>query len=723
MCSDLRNQFEEGQLWERLFFNSLVSVILTLACLYIIGYFLKYVPNDIDMGKINAVYFINPISICPEAPERAAYIMTTFLFPTFFVLFYLLVSKIKIKQSVILYSGLIFPVVLFLEILICYIENAANPYIFRISLLYKAPLLTIICSIFLFLLLRIPQQKNQNIRKIMEFSCLTVCVLSTFYVTSLYLTGTPTLNSATFHDFDVYYYPVFEVFNGKVLTVDFNNIYGFYPYLLVPILKLTGSISIQKFSFIVAVLILITLGSLLAVVWINIKNKIIAFVGFFTIAFFISILPLSSGEFYYAYQPHRIIFPALILLVGSLFIHSKKRIQKNITICIGFITACLSLIWNLDTGVVVTIAWCLLLLYTAALDYSLNSWTLYKRALIIILCTILTAATSYGIIALITFEKSGVWMSINQCFFAQNIFYNFGFNMIPLYIDHPWVILVILYAIGLIISLRNLKFLANDKMIFQRSRSSLYFFSSIMGVGVFSYYQGRSHDNVFLAVIWPGVIIAVMLLEDYYNNVMAAKSNPKMNDECKIYRKLDSGLENKMKDKSESIIENNSESKFRNELEKVICWTNFSKYILLLFLLTSFMLAVPYTIINNPGFYDMQHGSSSEFSSKVNNTVTMLKKTIGNESNVNLLIAQQDYYYTLLGMENRTGLTSSVDWFKREDYDKALQWLNTNREDVIMDVDMLGILADYSNQEIYSMIHSRYEVQDIGEGYYLLSVK
>jgi hypothetical protein len=119
----------------------------------------------------------------------------------------------------------------------------------------------------------------------------------------------------------------------------------------------------------------------------------------------------------------------------------------------------------------------------------------------------------------------------------------------------------------------------------------------------------------------------------------------------------------------------------------------------------------------------MQQGSLSEFSKKTDNVTALLKKTISNDSTANLLIAQQDYYYTLLGMKNRTGLTSCVDWIKREDYDKALNWLNTTGEDVIMDTYMIGKLADYSNQEVYRMIHSRYDVSDIGEGYYLLTVK
>lgn len=703
ICCDLQNHSGEGQLiGERQFFNGLVSVVLTLACLYVVGYFLKYVPNDIDMGKIKATYYLYFDSFKPEAPERARYIMTMLLFPVLFVLFYWRIARMNISRSVILFTRYFPPVILIFEIIAFFVENSAQSYIIQKSIFYKYPLPTMLCFFAFFALLWIPQQKYHRTRKIIEFVFLSACVLFGVYISLLYITGTPTLNSQTFADFDVYYYPVFEVFNGKTLMVDFNNIYGFYPYLIVPILKLTGSISIQKFNFIVAILILISLLSLLLVVWINIKNKIIAVIGYFSVVFFIVVFPLSIGEIYYAYQPHRIIFPSLILLAGTLYVHARNKTRKIIVMVFGFLTTCLSLIWNIDTGVVVTFAWYLLLLYTVALNYSLKDWKLYKNALVVSACTFLSITASFGIITLITFVKSGIWISVRQCIYAQGIFYNLGFNMLPMPEAHPWVILVILFAIGLIISLRNLKFIANDKTNIIGSRSSMYFFVSIIGVGVFSYYQGRSHDNVFLAVVWPGAIIAVMLLEDYHTTIMKSRSPYRRKDEINVEK---------------------SDKQCENTMERVFYWTNFAKYTFLLLILISFMLAAPYTILRDPIFSDMQHGSTSDFSKNVDYKANLLKKAIGNDSDVNLLVREQDYYNTLLGMKNRTGLPSRVDWITRGDYDKVMFWLNTTKEKVIIDQHIFELLSYYSNHAVRQIIESRYNVEVLGEEYYLLTLK
>ena len=123
LYSDLQNHIEENQLiWARGFITSLISVIITLALLFIIGFFLKFIPNDIDMEKIKSVYYVPFNSFWPEAPERARYIVTTVLFPVLFVIFYLFASKLKIQRSHILFAGYIFPVILFFEILVFFIE-------------------------------------------------------------------------------------------------------------------------------------------------------------------------------------------------------------------------------------------------------------------------------------------------------------------------------------------------------------------------------------------------------------------------------------------------------------------------------------------------------------------------------------------------------------------------------------------------------------------------
>ena len=61
-----------------------------------------------------------------------------------------------------------------------------------------------------------------------------------------------------------------------------------------------------------------------------------------------------------------------------------------------------------------------------------------------------------------------------------------------------------MYIIGAYLSIKCL-FNKEDK-----TQSTLYFFLSILGIGLFSYYQGRSHDLVLIPVSYPSIILAGM---------------------------------------------------------------------------------------------------------------------------------------------------------------------------------------------------------------------
>jgi len=675
---------DERSLSDRRIFNTFFSAALSFVFILIVGYFLKYVPNKIDSEFVVKKFFLFFDSFNPEAPERARYIMATFLFPVLFTLIFEIISKSRIKGSVLKVSRYILPTVFICELFVFCFANIINPYIFQYGLLYIHPVFSVLFTALLLAFLYYFQRMHQKSVKIIEAGCFIICLLAAIYVSSIYVTNNYGLNSDAFLNFDAYYYPVFEVFHGKVLSIDFHNIYGFYPYFIAPLLQLTGSITIFKFSVVMAALIFISLASFLAVVWMNIKNKIIALIGYFALLFFAVALPLSIGkQFYLSYQPHRILFPALILLTGSLLLHTPKKSMKNILTVTGYILVCMSLVWNLDTGIVAGGAWCLLLLYMTALDESFKSPKLYKNAAVTIVLAILAVFSSYVIIASITYVRSGIWISASECFYAQNIFYNYGFNMLPMLGLDLWNILILLYVIGLIISLRNMKCLNKGEIPFSRNRSSMYFFVSVIGVGIFSYYQGRSHDNVFPSVVWPGIIIAIMLLADYSNILKTCR--------------------NKSAEFTESLA----------------VYTRLFKFVFLLLVLVSFMLALPFMVRTDQTLLNMQNRNPDAFSQQIDSSFNLIKKAIGNDRNVTLFIYQKDYYYTMLGLPNSSQITSNVDWFTRADYDKALNWLKNTQNKVIIDTRMMNLLKRYNKEEFNQIMSSRFNIQSIGADFYM----
>lgn len=684
---DINWKVEDDSRWRRRIFDTFFSLYFTASILILVGYFLQFLPNPLDAQYIKQTFMLNLSDFHPEAPERAAYTAIVFLFPILFCLFYWAVGKMQIKDTVITFCGFFMPLSLICELTVFCSVNLANPYILDYSYLSDSPMLAVAAVSILFSAVFLYQKACAKAVKTADWVCLAICAAGALYTAKLFVTPSYAYSLENFYNFDAYYYPVFEVFHGKPLAVGYNNNYGFYPYLLAPLLRLTGNISIHRFSILMAGLVLIVLLSFLAVLWMNLQNKIIAAAGYFALTFFAFILPLCiTNGYYLAYQPHRLLFPSLILLNASLYLHAEKQKWIRIWFVCGFILASLSLIWNLETGVVVTGAWCLFLLYNSALNYTFREAAFYRQSLLYILLTAASAVMAYLFVASVTFCLSGVWLSAAKCFFVQSVFYGMGFYMLPMPSWHPWVVLGMLYAVGLVISLRNMKALNRGNTPVLRSRSALYFILSVVGAGIFSYYQGRSHDKVFTAVIWPGAIIAVLLLQDCYEKAMHTREGDSLQG-------------------------------------RLIHLSGMLKYVLLLVVLGSFAASFFYSVQANTNLLALQDTASYPYQTQVDATFATLQTAAEGQTSVDLLIDQPDYYYTQLKMKNPTDLNSNVDWFRRSDYDRALDWLDKTQDLVILDQNMIDRLSNYDAARFNGILASRFTMKQVSETLFVCTLK
>ncbi len=50
-----------------------------------------------------------------------------------------------------------------------------------------------------------------------------------------------------------WWYPIYNVFSSKTIGVDFNSIYGFYPYIAVAFLKIIGGVTQANMSLMIAI--------------------------------------------------------------------------------------------------------------------------------------------------------------------------------------------------------------------------------------------------------------------------------------------------------------------------------------------------------------------------------------------------------------------------------------------------------------------------------------
>ncbi len=83
--------------------------------------------------------------------------------------------------------------------------------------------------------------------------------------------------------------------------------------------------------------------------------------------------------------------------------------------------------------------------------------------------------------------------------------------MLPMPLLHPWNLVVSTYTVGLLCSVAKLA-ASNESDGPGRDADKIILLLCFLGVGLFSYYQGRSHDLCLITVWWPAFAVLSILL-------------------------------------------------------------------------------------------------------------------------------------------------------------------------------------------------------------------
>ena len=481
-------------------FTASMAIISYVMLAKIISLFYK---PDISSILKEASNFIIPafMSGCkPEPVEKILFIAGMLLIPLFLLAYYVIFKKLLQNKSERLINNLWILICLYtitaLSFFIYKVLSTQSVYIPQYSYLQlyvlnsildkNIPLLIFVpLIIVLYSFLRInfsPQNKSVKYMTIfMYFFCAFLIIyIAAIHVVSIYMNDV---------HFDAVFYSMVQVFKGVPLAVDgFTNTYGLYPYFLNFIFKITG-ISALKCSIVFCVLIALSFLFILLFLKNTVDHKLVILLGFTSVVF----LPNLSKQLldlkiygqtmpYYAYLPIRYLFPCLLFLLSSLYI---KNGNKSYYILSSIICA-LALLWNFETGAVITLSWIMLNFYSELQQNKISVFfkNLFMHAVKIFSVMILTVLLFY----LVVFIFYGRILDLGSLLYALKIFSKYYFGMLPMPRLHPWNILILAYIIGMGISIRALI----EKNITPWTKNI--FLVTIMGIGMFSYYQGRSHD-------------------------------------------------------------------------------------------------------------------------------------------------------------------------------------------------------------------------------------
>jgi hypothetical protein len=298
--------------------------------------------------------------------------------------------------------------------------------------------------------------------------------------------------------FNAVFHSVVQVWLGKGLLVDFVNQYGLYPHFIEPILRLVG-LSVYSFTALMGLLTCLAYACLYRFLAAETGDELLSFLGLTAMLFFGYVaFRVALPDLYLQFHPIRIIFPALSIPLARAFILRPSGRLATALAALGTV----AFLWNPDTGLVVLAAAFLLPVFDS----------LVRRRPREIPARLLGGfAAAAAVLAFFTVYlrlRYGGFPDYSRLFNYFKVFYLFGMNMLPMPRYGIWVPVLGLYATGLLVSMAAL--LEGD----ERPRARLYFYLSVLGLGLFTYYQGRSVLSGLMAVSYPAVVLLVLLADD-----------------------------------------------------------------------------------------------------------------------------------------------------------------------------------------------------------------
>jgi Concanavalin A-like lectin/glucanases superfamily len=301
-------------------------------------------------------------------------------------------------------------------------------------------------------------------------------------------------------DWNTVFYGVSQAAAGARPMFDFTAQYGYYSALLKPWFALTG-LSVLTFTATMAVLQGFSMACIGWVLWRLMRSAGLLVLCMAALGW----LMVTWLGIYFAYYPIRLLFPAVSVLAVYCYMVRPTAARAA---GFGALLGGPGVWWNLDSGVVALGSWVCVLAIEALSEQlrgTPTARTAWRRA------GIGVGAAALGFAAIYLALSADAWRFLNlrQLVRFQEVFYISGFCMLPMPLaPHLWEVIAGIYLAGLIYGLsgaiRAGRLAPGAGMILHLS---------VLGTGLFAYYQGRSHDYNLVHACWPAVCLAFLFAD------------------------------------------------------------------------------------------------------------------------------------------------------------------------------------------------------------------
>ena len=329
-----------------------VAAVLSLAAALIasLSIITGYVPGDVSAYA--DVFRADLLKSCAPENDLTAYAAFIVIYPVCYVIFIRLFGRIfeafksdklsNISETVNTLWSICISVFAVFGTALLYASPRYSVHLYGAD---KLPLVAV-CTVFLFVMcLAYNKGKLRTTVQIASTVISFSFLIFVFYAVSRYDYSATSLYH-NLHHYNAWWFPIYKVGSGMTIGTDFTNLYGFYPYLVVPVLKLFGGVNQQRLSLYMA--FVFTLMAVCLIGFCNrfFKNKLlgtICAIGAFALG---PIKFLHYGKTYFQYYPSRILFVFLVLGLIALY-HTFEK-ARPVFKAAGIFLVALSLVWNIE---------------------------------------------------------------------------------------------------------------------------------------------------------------------------------------------------------------------------------------------------------------------------------------------------------------------------------------------------------------------------------------
>lgn len=335
-------------------------------------------------------------------------------------------------------------------------------------------------------------------------------------------------NTAVAHHIDLLFGAINQVSHGRTILVDTSSQYGIaYPYFFGLALAPFG-VTAASICAAFATLDVISLGFIYLVLRRTARDRRVdgpitelLFVGLIGVmASFCLAAVFDLTWIYYQYFPLRVVWGCFFFWYGGYVAREERPRRYSRLVMLGYALAGLSVLWNADTGLVILIAWTATMSFDSLRRRS-SGWGGLMRAVgAQAALMVLAIVVPIALYALFAWVRAGAAIALGDYLRFQRAFYGAGFFMLPMNPWELWQPMLLIPFVAILAVMRRWLSRSADAQSTERLFIALY------GIGIFSYYQGRSHVHVLLVVAYPAVMLGALYFLDLLAGLKERRHRP-----------------------------------------------------------------------------------------------------------------------------------------------------------------------------------------------------